>query len=134
MNQDLETDIPVNNNNEQQLEEGSEEGSEEESEEGSEEEEVLEEVVMLPKQFTKSTEGLTVGELSRALGKKPAPLLPKPNPEPVQVPRALSLDLDLNSELEDDVEQVLIATLKEVKIARPDLFYGDRKKLKVYLA
>ncbi|RFU26361.1 hypothetical protein B7463_g9990, partial [Scytalidium lignicola] len=159
MNQDLETDIPVNNNNEQQLEEGSEEGFEEESEEGSEEvseesledsfkedqdknqtieetniqEGVLEEVVMLLKQPTKSTEGSTVRESSRASGKKPAPPLLKPNLEPVQVPRAPSPDLDLDSEPEDDDEQVLMAILREVKIARPDLFYEDKKKLKAYL-
>ncbi|RFU23658.1 hypothetical protein B7463_g12679, partial [Scytalidium lignicola] len=159
MNQDLETDTPVDNNNKQQLEEGSEEGFEEESEEGSEEvseessedsseedqdknqtieetniqREVLEEIVMPPKQTTRSTKGSTVGESSRAARKKPTPPLPKPNPKPVPKPRTPSLDLDLDSELEDNVEQVLITTFREVKIARPDLFYGDKKKLKVYL-
>ncbi|RFU29059.1 hypothetical protein B7463_g7277, partial [Scytalidium lignicola] len=158
MNQDLETGTPVDNNNEQQPEEGSEEGSEEESEEGSEEvseessedsseedqgenqtieetniqEGVLEEVVMPPKQPARSTEGSAVGESSRASGKKPVPPLPKSDPEPV--PRAPSPDPDPDSEPEDDVEQVPMATPREVKIARPDLFYGDRKKLKAYLA
>ncbi|RFU24087.1 hypothetical protein B7463_g12252, partial [Scytalidium lignicola] len=108
MNQDLETDIPVDNNNKQPIE-GSEEGSEEESKEGSKEvseessedsseedqgenqtiketniqEGVLEEVVMLSKQSTRLTERSTVGESSRASGKKPAPPLPKPKTEPI---------------------------------------------------
>ncbi|RFU29480.1 hypothetical protein B7463_g6876, partial [Scytalidium lignicola] len=143
MNQDLETDTLVDNNNEQQPEEGSEEGFEEESEEGSEEvseessednsEEDQEEVVMLPKQTTRLIEGSTVRESSRAAGKKPAPPLPKPDLKLVLEPRAPSLDPDLDFELEDDVEQVLMVTFREVKIVRPDLFYGDRKKLKAYL-
>ncbi|RFU31191.1 hypothetical protein B7463_g5134, partial [Scytalidium lignicola] len=140
MNQDLKTSTPVDNNNKQQPEEGFEESSEEESEEESEEvseesskdnsEEDQEEVVILPKQFTKSTERLTVRESLKALRKKLALLLPKLNPEPVQVLRAPSPDLDPNSKLEDNVEQVLMATLKKVKITKPDLFYEDKKKLK----
>ncbi|RFU26104.1 hypothetical protein B7463_g10234, partial [Scytalidium lignicola] len=159
MNQDLETDTPVDNNNEQ-LVEGSKEGSEEESEEGSEEvseessedsseedqgesqtieetniqEGVLEEVVMLPKQSTRLTEGSTVRESSRASKKKPAPPLLKLKTKLVQVPRALSLDPNPDSELENNAEQILMTTLKEVKITRLDLFYEDRKKLKAYLA
>ncbi|RFU24086.1 hypothetical protein B7463_g12251, partial [Scytalidium lignicola] len=159
MNQDLETDTLVDNNNEQPVE-GSEAGSEEESEEGSEEvskessedsseedqgksqtiketniqEGVLEEVVMLPKQSTRSTEGSTVGESSRASRKKPALPLPKPETEPVQVLRALSPDPNPDSEPENDAEQILMATPREVKITRLDLFYKDKKKLKAYLA
>ncbi|RFU27865.1 hypothetical protein B7463_g8464, partial [Scytalidium lignicola] len=159
MNQDLETSIPVDNNNEQQPEEGSEEGSEEESEEESEEvseessedsseedqgknqtiEEtniqrgVLEEVVMPPKQSTRSTEGSIVGESSRASGKKLASSLSKPDLELVQVPRVPSLDPDPDSEPKDNAGQVLMAIFREVKIVRPDLFYRDRKKLKAYL-
>ncbi|RFU31379.1 hypothetical protein B7463_g4960, partial [Scytalidium lignicola] len=131
----------MDNNNEQQPEEDSEENSEEESEEGFKEtiketniqERVLKKVVMLPKQLTKSTEGLTVRELSRASGKKLILLLLKLNLRPIQVLRALSLDLDLDFKLEDNVEQVLITTSKEVKIARLNLFYKDKKKLKAYL-
>ncbi|RFU29541.1 hypothetical protein B7463_g6799, partial [Scytalidium lignicola] len=129
------------NNNERQPEEGSEEGFEEESEEGSEEtieetniqEGVLEEVVMPPKQLTRLTEGSTVRESSRAAGKKPAPPLPKLDLKLVPEARAPSLDLDPDSEPEDNTEQVPMATPREVKIARLDLFYEDRKKLKVYL-
>ncbi|RFU26969.1 hypothetical protein B7463_g9361, partial [Scytalidium lignicola] len=140
MNQDLETNILVDNNNEQPVE-GSEAGSEEESEEGSEEvseessedssEEDQEEVVMPPKQSTRSTEGSTVGESSRASRKKLTPPLPKPKMESIQVPRAPSLDPDPDLELENDIKQILIVTSREVKIARLDLFYGDRKKLKI---
>ncbi|RFU35532.1 hypothetical protein B7463_g806, partial [Scytalidium lignicola] len=158
MNQDLETNTLVDNNNEQQPEEGSEEGFEEESEEGSEEvseessednseedqgenqtieeiniqQGVLEKVVIPPKQTIRSTEGSTVGELSRAAGKKPAPPLPKPDSEPV--PRAPSPDPDPDSKPKDNTEQVPMATPREVKITRPDLFYEDKKKLKAYLA
>ncbi|RFU25108.1 hypothetical protein B7463_g11232, partial [Scytalidium lignicola] len=123
MNQDLGTNIPVDNNNEQQPEEGSEEGFEEESEEGSEE--VSEE--------SSEDKGSTVEESSRVVRKKLVPLLlkPDPKPKPELVLRALSPDLDLDSELEDDVEQVLMVILREVKIIRLDLFYGDRKKLKI---
>ncbi|RFU33955.1 hypothetical protein B7463_g2383, partial [Scytalidium lignicola] len=128
MNQDLKTNILIDNNNEQQPKEGSEEGFEEESEEGSKE--VSEE--SSEDSSEEDQEGLTVEKLSRVVGKKLTPPLPKPNPELVQVPRALSLDLDLDFELESNVEQALMTTLKEVKIAKPDLFYEDRKKLKVY--
>ncbi|RFU32831.1 hypothetical protein B7463_g3488, partial [Scytalidium lignicola] len=140
MNQDLKTNIPVNNNNEQQPEEDFEEGSEEESEEGFEEtikeiniqEGVLKEVVILLKQFTKSTEGLTVEESSKVTRKKSVPPLLKFNLKPVL--RALSSNLDPDSKLEDDIKPIPIMTLKEVKITRPDLFYKNKKKLKVYLA
>ncbi|RFU33171.1 hypothetical protein B7463_g3204, partial [Scytalidium lignicola] len=159
MNQDLGTDTLVDNNNEQQPEEGSDEDSEEESEEGFEEgseegledsseedsgeyqtieetniqEGVLEEVVMPPKQLTGSKEGSTVGESSRAAGKRPAPSLPTSEPKPVPAPRAPSPDPDPDSEPKDDTEPVLMATPREVKIAMLDLFHGDRRKLKAYL-
>ncbi|RFU30339.1 hypothetical protein B7463_g6009, partial [Scytalidium lignicola] len=129
MNQDLGTNIPVDNNNKQQLKEGFEEGFEEELEEGSEE--VSEE--SSEDNSEEDQEGLTVGESSRALGKKLAPPLLKLDLGLVQVSRASSLDLDLDSELKDNVKQVLITIFKEVKIIKLDLFYEDRKKLKVYL-
>ncbi|RFU29331.1 hypothetical protein B7463_g6996, partial [Scytalidium lignicola] len=118
------------NNNKQQLEEGSEEGSEEESEEGSEE--VFEE--SSEDSSEEDQEGSTVRESSRVAGKKPVPLIPKLDLEPVQVLRVPSLDLNPDSKLEDNVEQVLMATSREVKIIRPNLFYKDKKKLKVYFA
>ncbi|RFU26869.1 hypothetical protein B7463_g9461, partial [Scytalidium lignicola] len=147
-----------NNNNEQQLEEGSEEDFEEESKEESEEvseesskdssEEdldkdqtiketniqkgMLEKVVILLKQLTKSTEESIVEESSRVARKKLALLLPKPDLKLVL--RTLSPDLNLDSKLEDNVEQVLMTTFKEVKITRLNLFYEDKKKLKSYLA
>ncbi|RFU24124.1 hypothetical protein B7463_g12214, partial [Scytalidium lignicola] len=160
MNQDLETNIPVNNNNEQQPEKGFEEGFEEESEkefeEGFEESSkdssekdqgknqtiketniqkgVLKEVVILLKQPTKSTKGSTIKESLRVARKKPVPPIPKPDPKPIQVLRTLSLNSNLDSEPEDNIKQVLMTTLKEVKITRLNLFYKDKKKLKAYLA
>ncbi|RFU34405.1 hypothetical protein B7463_g1946, partial [Scytalidium lignicola] len=132
---------------EEESEEGSEEVSEESSEDSSEEDQdenqtivevniqggMLEEVVILLKQSTRLTKGLTVRKSSRVTRKKPAPPLPKPDLEPVLAPRALSPDLNPDSEPEDSVEQVLMTTLREVKITRLDLFYKDKKKLKLTL-
>ncbi|RFU26828.1 hypothetical protein B7463_g9513, partial [Scytalidium lignicola] len=127
---DLETNILVDNNNEQQPEEGSEEGFKKESEEGSEEVSKESSEDSSEEELTK---GLTVGELSRASGKRLVPSLPKPDLELVQVPKAPSLDLDLDFEPEDNVKQILIVILKEVKIIKLNLFYEDKKKFKAYL-
>ncbi|RFU26311.1 hypothetical protein B7463_g10036, partial [Scytalidium lignicola] len=107
---DLEIGILVDNNNKQQPEEDSEEGFEEESEEGSKEisEESLED------SSKEDQEKSIVGESLRVSKK--------------------NLDFNLDFKLKDNVEQVLMITLKEVKITRLDLFYKDRKKFKVYLA
>ncbi|RFU23678.1 hypothetical protein B7463_g12660, partial [Scytalidium lignicola] len=113
--------VQGSNSSEEGFEEESKEGSEEVSEESSED------------SSEEDQEGLTVKESSRAIGKKLTPLLPKLDLKLVLESRALSLNLDLDSEPEDNTEQVLMATLKEVKIARPDLFYKNKKKLKVYL-
>ncbi|RFU35458.1 hypothetical protein B7463_g840, partial [Scytalidium lignicola] len=129
MNQDLKTSTSVDNNNEQQPEEDSKENSKEESKEGFEE--VSEES---SEDSSEEDQELTVEESSKALKKKLTPPLPKLNLEPVQVPKALNLNPDPDFELEDNVEQVLITTFREVKITKLDLFYKDKKKLKVYLA
>ncbi|RFU34435.1 hypothetical protein B7463_g1938, partial [Scytalidium lignicola] len=100
LQRDLKTNTLIDNNNEQQLEEGSEEGSEEESEEGSEE--VSEE--SSEDNFKEDQEGLSVGELSRVTGKKLTLLLLKPDPELVLMLRALGLKPDLDFELKSNIE------------------------------
>ncbi|RFU27995.1 hypothetical protein B7463_g8341, partial [Scytalidium lignicola] len=140
---DLEESVEVSKEgSDDNPEEGSsEERSEEEQEDSSEnlnventdiQDRVLEEVVIPLKQMVQSLAGSAVGESSRAAGEKPVLSLPVIK-EVEKPPRELSLKLDPEPELEAEEDLELMALQREVKVAKPDFFTGNQRKLKPYL-